>query len=607
MNKTQSNSSFRFQVFCLIITGILLTYLVLRAFITEFLSDETATYWYFVYRGAFHGEKIVMDAANHPLNSLLGHWMYRIFGDVKGWIRIFSVISYLFYAWASYQLMKEFTKRKVRYLGFLALNCIPYMLEYFAYSRGYGLSLGFFLVAVYHAIQLSKVLKMKHLLLAYLFIGIAFAANLTLSNTVLLFIGLGILIQWINRKNLSLKHHLLFILAHVTLVVYMLPFIDFALRLKEAGALYYSSLDGIWDMTGKTLSRYVFFLDHDAWMYAYIAIFIAFVYLLFRSFSFKNLHEWVAKPIFTFNFLFFGNIVAAVLLALLLKVNYPEDRTGMYLIPLFIYLFIYLLNEVKYSEWILLFFPISLLSNLSFHSSVFTPEERLTEQLYREIIQEVDDEETVAIYKTMFANWHYQSSHFAKKTSVAQTNMDHTNLVDIFVTIDDVQENDTLKNEHLSKNYRRILHNSNSGHSVYRRIKKAQENLVFESNKINKTGDGEFLDIVNFDTLRKITLAKNLKISVLGNLSIAGNHNETDLVLASFSKNEKGEEILEHYYPYVYELAFQGQHVNHKFKHHFLLENMNTNETVLKVYLWNRKTGIKHQLSDAYIKIYELN
>ncbi|MEO9258146.1 MAG: hypothetical protein ABI207_07180, partial [Crocinitomicaceae bacterium] len=123
-------------IIALLFSGFVLSYLVCRAFYSEFISDETASYWYFVYRGWFWGDQVVWDAANHPLNSYIGYHLYNIVGDIPGILRSGSLISYIFYAFATYKFTGLLNRKSLQILAFIALNSIPYMLEYFAYLRG---------------------------------------------------------------------------------------------------------------------------------------------------------------------------------------------------------------------------------------------------------------------------------------------------------------------------------------------------------------------------------------------------------------------------------------------------------------------------------------
>lgn len=584
-------------------------YLLFRAFITEFISDETATYWYFVYRGDFRGDNIVWDAANHPLNSFLSHWMYRFFGDIKGFLRIFSVLSFVLYAWASFKLSSLYQRKSLQILSFMALTSIPYMLEYFGYMRGYGLSLGFFMAAIYYMISFGKTRQIKYVAGVALFAWLAFIANLTLLNSLFLFLFNIALIQITFRKELKIGHHALIVGIAVLLLLVTLPFILFAFELKEHGALYYSSLDGIWDMTGKTLTRYVFFADQDWIMYVYILLFIIILWFSWKALVGIGWKKWIVSRNTSFQILFFGNLVCSILLAVILKVHYPEDRTGMYLIPLFLLVVFNLIEKIKWSEYALLFFPITLLLNLSLHSSVFTPEERMTEKFHHAVNEQIDDESTLVVYKTMYANWQYLNSHEKKRSTLPLTNMNHSRFADIFVTKDDLIDynNKELYNEHLDEFYTPIAHSPESGHTAYKRKQKAKEKLVFTSDFVNHSGKERFIEIYMDDSLQKITTGKTLRISVEGYLEVEGKKNSTYLMMTTHLMDGVNDLTNERYIPYSFELAYQGQHLANTFKHNFLLEDRKRNENGIKIYLMNRLEKDVNTLKKARIKIYELN
>lgn len=373
-------------VFC---TSLILVYLFIRAFNTEFISDETASYWYFVYRGWFWGDQVVWDAANHPLNSFIGHHLYNQFGDVPGILRIGSIISYLFYAFASYRFTSLLNRKSLQILAFIALNSMPYLLEYFAYFRGYGLSMGFFLCGVWYLYRYANEQKLIHVAVSYLLMFIAMAANLNILNSLILTVMGVALIHITNWKKISWKKHALVILGTIFLARITWPLIAFALKLKESGALYYSTLDGIWDMTGKSLSRYILFTDHDILMYLFLLLILLSLLLLWRKYQTDAWRGFLHDSNTWISFFFFGNLAAVLLMAFLMHVNYPEDRTGMHFVPLFLLLVFKLMERVKHSEWILLGFPLSLVMHLSIHSSVFTPEERITRSFYQKVKSEL--------------------------------------------------------------------------------------------------------------------------------------------------------------------------------------------------------------------------
>jgi hypothetical protein len=589
-----------FNRFAIVFTIVITIYLLLRAFFNEFLADETASYWYFAYKGNFYGKNIVLDAANHPLNSLLSHFSYLVFGDIKGLIRIWSVLSYLLYAYFSYQICLQYKRKYLQYLAFVALNSIPYMLEYFAYTRGYGLSMGFFMGSLYWLVRFSKYPDIKSLIYCYIFGLLGFSANLTLLSTLLLTFSFAFFIQLAFWKNIQQKTNIRLIILHVLLIISIVPFVQFSFRLKEAGALYYSSLDGLWDMTGKSLSQYVLFYDKTPLMYVFIFIFLLFVYFLCRLLIQNGWRKFIQLDNTIVAFLFFGNLCLSLLLALLLKINYPSDRTGMYLIPLFLILLFYILEKVRYSEWLLLFFPLSLVFHLSIHTSIFSPDDRLSQHYFDAVYKNIQKDDAIVIYKTMFANWLYMSSHKKHKYSIGQVHMEKTKYADIFLTKVDRQEDTLFRNPNLNL-YKLIAKDEDANMLAYRRIHPAKRTLVFKKEIKYAAINSEFFELLNDSQLKSITVAKNLIVSVKGHLKLQKG-NGTDLVLTTSDINDN----LVRYLTNVFELSYQNQAMDDDFQINFLLEHIKTEEVKLKIYFWNKEKNFWQYMKNAEVKIFEI-
>lgn len=573
-----------------------LTYLTIRAFYTEFLSDETATYWYFIIRGAFWGDNVVWDAANHPLNSFLGYHLYNRFGDVPGILRVGSLISYVFYAVATYQFTGLFQRKSVQIIGFLTLNGIPYMLEYFAYSRGYGLSMGFFMLGLWMLIRYAQSLKLVHVILAYVLVFIALAANLTLMNSMILVV-LGVaIIHLTSWKKITYLQHGLVVLGTLFLARICWPLVAFAMQLKKSGALYYSNLDGIWDQTGKSLSRYILFTDHDGLMFVLLLLLVVFVvqlwFLLKNGWkSFLQVQQtWVA-------YLFFGNFVAVLVMAFVMKVHYPEDRTGMYFIPLFFLLVFFIVDRIRYSEYAFLFFPISLLTHLSIHSSVFTPEERMTTAFYNKVKSQLSEDDVVTLYKTMFANWQYHESHQSNGVHFPHVSMRNGDEADVFVTRRGVQALAELRNKYLGR-YRLIAEDPMNDQVAYRRIHPRKEKLFFELDSAMVQGSGDFIELVNLPNCFHGVEDVRLKFNFFA--SIPELRQSTDFVVITTDKN--GQFVRSQ--TMVFELNHQSKPVNGNYAFSVMLDNLQPNEVGMKAYFWNRHPGVKHVAKSIQMKMY---
>jgi len=113
-------------------------------------------------------------------------------------------------------------------------------------------------------------------------------------------------------------------------------YIWFSYLLKMGGALYYGSLDGLWEVTGKSLSSNVLFCSPEVVCYILSLILILMLTYLFYAIKINGFWKQLKEKESIVSYYLFGNLIAIVLLANFLLVNYPEDKVGMYLILLFI-------------------------------------------------------------------------------------------------------------------------------------------------------------------------------------------------------------------------------------------------------------------------------
>ncbi len=168
------------KVAFLILATIAWIYIWLRAFIIPFQSDEAATFFMYVQPGQFFPPAATIDANNHILNSILTWISYQVFGSSPVSLRlpnIFSALVYFFFIFKLSNLLSwKFTK-----WGFILFSIgTNFILEFFSYSRGYGLSIAFLTAALYELIMSNKEISLKRVILSVMFTLLATAANLNL-------------------------------------------------------------------------------------------------------------------------------------------------------------------------------------------------------------------------------------------------------------------------------------------------------------------------------------------------------------------------------------------------------------------------------------------
>lgn len=571
-------------------------YLLLRIIFNEPLHDEIATYMFYIYQGDYFGETMQWDANNHLLNSFLGHQIYKVFGDNMALLRVPNLIAFVLFFFGTVRLTKSFKTKYLNVLALVALNTIPFYMEYFGNTRGYGLSFGFLVWGIVHFNEFLISRKVSKLLLTYLFLLLTVSANLTLVNTCFIIIGTAIGSSFFS-KEMNIKQHIKEWLVHALFLLSLYPFILYAFELKERGALYYGSLDGIWDVTGKTISKYTLFYDADWLRFGYIFMFIVFLVYIILYLKKTNRFEWFNEPKLLYALLLFGNISAILAMAFLMDVLYPEDRVGMYLIPIFLLLFFHFLDDIKIGKWIqysLLFFPISFCFHLSLHTSVFSPDDRINQDFYKKVKAELTPQSTIQIYRILNWGWPYAESHVKEKASVALFENANSILPDILIT-----KTTVLENPKILELYDTIAYYEPSTHIAFKRKKPLERDSLITIKGPNSKGESDFYDLVT--TNIESYANKNLVVSVSGHLKTFQKNNKLIMVLSCKRKDETESRYLY----YSFETVYQGQIIDNDFSHHFLIENLEPDEKEIKVYLWNRNFHTV-EMTNVSTTVYEL-
>lgn len=379
----------------------LLIYAILRAWVVAPIHDEVATFFHYIETGEIYGGRSLMDANNHLFNSWLGNILYRWFGEHFFLFRLPAILCFCLYFWSSRKLTSNLKLGIWGEFCFVALNTIPWIFDYFSYTRGYGLAIGCFMAVL---LQLSLWLKEKHtghLILLLLFLFLAVLSNLTYLITALIVVGYLTLITLLSAKKIGIKALVFHAFLLIVFCFSLIPLVEFSFALKEAGALYYGSLDGLWWVTGKTLSRYVLFYDANWLRIAYVLIGLTGATILFLQWKKESWLRFLTSTSLWLCMLIAGNIFAILFLAKVMKVNYPEDRAAMYLIPLSILALTTLFAQQKVTKYFLvflLFFPVSFIAKLNLNTSVFSPDDRMSETFYHDATKHLKANETVSIY-----------------------------------------------------------------------------------------------------------------------------------------------------------------------------------------------------------------
>lgn len=589
-NKIKLHKGMAFLLFLFVFS-----YLLLRAIFTEPLHDEIATYYFYIYHGEFISKDFVFDANNHFLNSFLGYGLKRFVGDNFFLFRLPNLVAFPVFFWATFKILEPIGDKVLRFLLLSAVVMVPFIAEYFAYSRGYGLGMAFFVLGIKWVVDFIRIGKTRF------FIGFLFAfwlsifSNFIFLNPILVVIGYLAINQLIVRTK-----WLRFISLMLLFLISIAPFVFLLFKLKEAGALYYGSLDGLWDVTGKTLSKMVFFFDSN-YMLIPMTAFLLFLLVIWSAVFWKeSIKNTFQKPLTFFGFIFFGSLLLIVAIAFLLKVNYPEDRTGMYLIPLIILLFGFGLDhyqKLNSLKWILIFFPLAFLAKMSFHSSIYSPDQRMSIEFYSKVKFALTDSSSISSYHMNIWTWNFNESNAKTKSSLLTINTQDEPIYDIILG-----KGSTVKNKRVFEKYDTLAYNPLTSDVAFKRKTPIKRKLIHASEPTSTWADWEYVTIYESDSLSY--LPKNAPFQISADFSLKTFETKSNLQFVVQLFDKENNEIDRVFYPIG--LVYRNQKLNTHMKHHVAFPKLEKEIGIIKVYLWNKDLEAL-ELKNGKCYLYDLN
>jgi hypothetical protein len=589
---------FSFKIYSWMLFSFLMVYFVLRALFLAPLHDESATFLHFIEPEIWFGESVMLDANNHLFNSFLGSLLHSFFGNEFFLFRLPSLLCFPIYFWGIYTFLKSIDNRFTQIILLTAAVTVVYMNDYFSYSRGYAMAISFFIWMLVYAQRFVKESRTISLILLYVFSFLAVFSNLVFLVSACLALVLALIIHLKNIRNFAVVKNVFLLVVHIAFIYSLLPIISFGQLLKEHGALYYGSLDGFWIVTGKTLSKYVLYYDADWLKWFFILLFILFlgllIYLLFK----RGFWKQAAQETTILSWFLFGNIIAIFVLAIFMKVNYPEDRAGMYFIPLIILLvgfFSHEFHKWRYIQLILLFFPITAIFQLNLNTSIFTPDERFDASFYQQVKKTIDTSTTVSVYHTMALNWDLLERQTKDVVKI------QPNILNEFSPLYDVIINKSSElNVRDLKDYQLLCKDLPSGFVAYKRTKPLQK-IKIRSSKIGRiTSNDEYINLLELKSLDSIR-NEDLLVKLAGNFKIIKPFHDVRLIFTTF--NAKNETVrYETYDQRWIHGANQGQF---KVKINSVFKRFYPEEIEFRLYIWNPQHS-KINFENGSVHFYKL-
>lgn len=400
------------RVFYWLSLTLIIGYTALRAWKVSPLFDEVASFFVYFFNGHVWDEHTAIDANNHLLVSYLGHFWFKNGFDSFFFYRLVSVLGFVGYVLAWHVLLVK--QLALKWGRFIVVCCValPWIIEYGALARGYGFSIAAWMWLIVLIVSfINKPCPWK-IILFYLvaWLGVFSSFTFTVPN----FLLLGVFLVYIlsTFKQQKRKTQIIYILSTTLFGFSYFPLFELSMRLKEGGFLWWGSTDGLWKVTGSSISELVF-LNASLGMRILInSIFVFAFYTWIRSLIKTPRKEWFKHPFLWISAYTFGTILIILIMAIGFGINYPKDRVGMYLVPLFMLLLIFVFSNYKKLEWgflLFLFFPLSLLADLNLNTTLFSPKDRITEEMFNKVEELVPEEAQLTAGWMAFNLYNYEN------------------------------------------------------------------------------------------------------------------------------------------------------------------------------------------------------
>ncbi len=567
----------------LLFLGIaLFVYIAIRAFFVPIVHDEAATYFYYIQTHNWLPYQAHWDANNHLINSALGSFFIQLFGTDVWVLRLGSLLFLPLYLFYTYFISGLLQNKYLRLGLILSLWFAHYFIEFLGYSRGYGISMALVVAALYYTILFIQNINTKYLLLALVFNVFALAANLSLLNSFLLINGILFLICAVNFKQINrLITSISFLLLSIIPGLY---FVRYLFEMKTRGLLYYGSEKGFVEVTLKSVTRLIVGFENN-YILLFISLLFAAILITYIAQKIKQLKS--IKPVDVFVAMLVGNVVIILLLGIILHVNYPEDRVGMYLYLYIALAAFFVADAIQHNAKYLLvlpflYFPIQFGFAANITHSKLWYEEHIPERFFNKIATYrcIDDcyPPVVSGYSMRLLVWsYYNQQKHGKQNEIEYIGYENNLLSDYIIS---------RKNEikGWQQYYTEIDFDAISGLSLLQRNTFLEEGLLYTSPTNNF--DNQCNEYFNFFEINTDTLAgKNIRINIHGLVKIYSDSLLNGRIIVSLTDSINAD-----YGTYNTQLSWQQlkqPNGEYKIKYSYLIPNISPKVTRIIVYYWN--------------------
>ncbi|MBL8003185.1 MAG: hypothetical protein JNL05_14630 [Flavobacteriales bacterium] len=372
----------------LLIAGLVLAYVALRAALVPLTHDEARTFFVYTLSGEFLPGLSHWDAGNHPLCTALGRISFKAFGMAPLALRSANVLALLVYAWYAWRMGAWVRDALVRWCLWTALLLAPVLIEFFALYRGYGLGMAFLLMALYHTAEAVRTNGLSHVLLGLT--GWMLAGGAMLSLSIAWAAGALVLLGVLLARPAPIARRVALLFAWLALGAAPLAgAFAYGSELGARGLLYYGEPDGLVSGTWRSLMEMLFgdaagslaFLP--GLLIAGAALAAGVVFVLQRPKEFRR--SVLAVVVLLLLAELFGRLV----LGELKDVLYPSGRTALHWLPLLVVMVALVVDRsaqvrpaLRFAALVLAVLPLRTVATINLTHTAIWPQEAVSGNIF---------------------------------------------------------------------------------------------------------------------------------------------------------------------------------------------------------------------------------
>ncbi len=344
------------QLSLVLLSGLgLLWYIIYKASTTSFTHDESYTYTHYVHQGFMDIISYKTPYTNnHILNTVLMKYSEVFFGSSEISLRLPNIFAFIVYSIFSVLLFYKYAPKLI--LPFYLLMVLnPYLLDFFALARGYGLSIGFLVMSLYYVSCYFTSKQNKHLILFNVGAFLAVMSNFSLLNyyvaALIVFNSVCYIISKLDSTNNKYHFYKLNKINIISFIISGMVLYEPLRRISKMSLLDFGGKNGFLE---DTVSSVIYGVFYEMYVSPFYELILKIVVLVVVGFTVTI----ILKNAIQKNSAFFKTHISLVLINMVLLIiviittaqhlflgnDYYIHRFALFFYPLFILNFVFLLN-----------------------------------------------------------------------------------------------------------------------------------------------------------------------------------------------------------------------------------------------------------------------